>query len=124
MRCGDSVQTTFTSPSVELPGRSVVELFRGPAPALPERAARGEALEAVAVIRARALKRVSRLIVRDSHMPELGMKEPMQQTPVRHAAAADARPDGDVAERVEADRSAPALLAKGRGVHVGVERDG
>jgi hypothetical protein len=47
----------------------------------------------------------------------------VHQLPAYHAAAADARADGDIGEGVESLRGAPAPLRKSGAVDVGVEAD-
>src|SRR5215470_9937947 len=51
------------------------------------------------------------------------MEQAVHDLPADDRAAADAGPDGDVAERVEPDRCAPAMLAQSGGVDVRVEDD-
>src|SRR5207253_9973392 len=91
------------------------------APARADRVPRRESLEAVAVVRAGTVEGILRTVVRDAHVPELGVEEAVHQPAVGHSAPADAGADGDVAERLEAGRGAPAVLTESGGVDVGVE---
>jgi hypothetical protein len=102
---------------------TVVDLLRGPSPAGAHRAAGSEPFEAVAVERADAVERVRGAVVRDAHVAELRMREPVHELLADHGPAADAGADGHVAEGVQPDGRAPALLAERRRVHVRVERD-
>lgn len=96
--------------------------LRGPAPALRHRVRRGEALEAVAVIRAGSGERIGIAIVRDADVAHLRVYQPVERPTIEQCAAADARPHGQIDERVETPGGSPAMLADGRRVHVGVDR--
>ena len=109
---------------LELPSRMVGRQLLGrlQPPRLHRRTA-GQPFEAVAVERARARERIRLEIVRDAHVPHLRVDEPVHQPAVHHAATADPRADGQVNERVESLRRAPAPLTERRGVDVGVDAD-
>ena len=64
----------------------------------------------------------ARPVVRHPHVPHLGVHQPAQRPPADQPAAADAGADGDVDDRVEPLRRAPAPFAQRGGVHVGVDR--
>jgi hypothetical protein len=73
--------------------------------------------------RARAGKGIAFGVVRDEHVPDLRMHEPVHELVARHHSAADPRADRDVTKGVEAGRRAPALLTERGSVDVGVEDD-
>src|SRR4029453_5782879 len=108
---------------LEQPHALVVERLRWVAPAGTNGIPGGESLEAVAVVRADPLEWVTRAIVRDPHVPELRMKEPVHDPPIPPPAAADSGPDGDVTEGLEAGRRSPTVLAKRSRVYICIERD-
>ena len=91
-------------------------------PALRHGVRRGEALETVAVIRAGSGERIGIAIVRHADVAHLRVHQPVERPTIDECAAADARPHGEVDERVETPRGSPAMLADGRRVHVGVDR--
>lgn len=73
----------------EQPRTLISDLLRRTTPARADGVARGEPFEAVAVVGTRAAERVPGAIVRDPHVPELGVEEPVHQISVRHPAPAD-----------------------------------
>ena len=68
-------------------------------------------------------KRIGLEIVRNAHVPHLGMNEAVHQATVHHAATADARANRQVEKRVQRLSRAPAPLGQRRGVDVRVEAD-
>src|SRR5512132_4409608 len=110
-------------PSLEVPGPRVVELGRGRSRARLDRAARGQAFPAIAVVGTDTGKRVRVAIVRDPHVSELRVQQPVQELAADHAAAADAGADCDVAGGVESSRGSPAVLPERGRVYVRVEGD-
>jgi hypothetical protein len=126
MRCGERVQTTLRRPSATYSASSC-QTRSSPASSsgrLPQRrwiAPPDEPLEAVAVKRTDAVERIGGAVVRDPHVPELGMDQAVHQLAVHHAPAADPGADGDVAERLEPGACAPAVLAERGCVDIGVE---
>src|SRR6266480_492075 len=106
-----------------MPGRLVVELGRGRPPARLDRSAGGQAFPAVPVVGTNAWKRVHLPIVRDPHVSELRVQQPVHQLAADHAAAADAGANGDVAGGVEITCRPPAVLSERGRVHVRVEGD-
>jgi hypothetical protein len=122
-RADDVEQAERDVLGLQLPDARVPELLGRFAPARVDGVAGGEPLEAVAVVRADAVERIALAVVRDPHVAELRMEQPVHEPSVREAAAADPRADRDVTEGVEAGRGAPAVLAERRRVDVGVERE-
>ena len=110
---------------LELPDRVVAgQLSGGASPARLDRETRRQPFPAIAVVGTDALEWIGLAVVRDPHVPELGVHEPVEKLPARHPSAADPGADGDVAEGVEPLGGTPEVLAEGRRVHVGVEDDG
>src|SRR5437763_11306769 len=101
----------------------VGQLSWGCRPSLPERGARGEALPAVAVRGAGAGERITIIVVRDPHVPGLGMDQPVHGAAVEHQAGPDPGANRQVAQTREARLRSPTMLANGGRVHVGVEGD-
>ena len=93
------------------------------APSSRQRDRRRETLETVAVIGTGPGERV-RGIMRDRQVSHLRMHEPVDRTTADDGAAADARTDGDVDERIDAAPGPPAILGERGAVDVGVEGDG
>jgi hypothetical protein len=75
------------------------------------------------VERTHARKRIRIAIVRDAHVAELRMQQPVQELPTGHSATSNARTDRDVTERVEPLARAPTMLTERSCVHIGVERN-
>ena len=68
-----------------------------------------------------ALEGVGLPIVRQAHVTHLRMEQPVHQLATYHAAAADARADGKVEERIQSLRRAPTVFAERCAVDVSIE---
>ena len=90
---------------------------------MAESLARRQPFEAVAVVGTATCERIAVAIVRDAHVPELGMQEAVRHLTADDHAAADPGSDRDVAERVESLRGAEAPFAERCCADVGLDRD-
>ena len=105
-----------------LPEVVAVELLAGAAEPLRDRAPRGHALQAVAVVRAAARVGVAGL-AGHGDVAHLGVPEARGGPPPDDGCRADARADGHVDERGQPPRRTPAALAERGARDVGVEAD-
>ena len=119
----DGEQAEREIPGLQPPDLVIDELLGRTSPPHAQCLPGSEALEAVAVEGAGALKGVALSIVRNADVSELRMSQSVQRVPVNDEAAADPGPHRHVAEGVEAHRGAPSPLADRRGGDVGVEAD-
>ena len=80
-----------------------------------------KSFEAIAVVWARASERVAATIMWNQHMADFWMQHAVQQVAIDHHAAANTGANRDIHKGVDILRCAPALLAKRRRVHIGIE---
>src|SRR6185503_8190678 len=108
-------------PRFQAPGCIFGDIGRRFPPARLDRPARGQALPAVAVVGTGAVEWIRVPVVRDAHVPELRVHQPVEELPLDQTAAADAGAHRYVAGRVEPLRRAPAMFAERGRVDVRVE---